>query len=215
MTAVKGPAKPRTRRAEQAERTRRRILSAAAELFLSRGYAAATIEAIAAQADVAVETVYSRFGSKAGLLNGILGPAITGTGEHPSVLDRPELAEIRTCPDQRRQLQLLARFSRAILQRTDQLHRILDTAAASDPSAAELRRADRQNRYQGQRTYIDILLANGPLRDGLTPAQAQATYAALASPDTYAFLTSDRGWTPEQYEHWLTDTLTRLLLPSA
>ena len=54
MTAVKGPAKPRTRRAEQAERTRRRILAAATELFLSRGYAAATIEAIAGQADVAV-----------------------------------------------------------------------------------------------------------------------------------------------------------------
>lgn len=213
MTAVKGPAKPRTRRAEQAERTRRRILAAASELFGSRGYAAATIEAIAAQADVAVETVYSRFGSKAGLLNAILGPAITGTGEHPSVLDRPELAEIRACPDQRRQLQLMARFSRAILQRTDQLHRILDTAASSDPNAAELRRADRENRYQSQRTYIDILLAKGPLRDGLTPEGAQTTYATLASPETYAFLTGDRGWAPEQYEHWLADSLTRLLLP--
>jgi hypothetical protein len=87
------------------------------------------------------------------------------------------------------------------------------TAASSDPSAAELRRADRENRYQGQRTYIDMLLANGPLRDGLTPADAAATYAALASPEIYAFLTSDRGWAPEQYELWLTDTLTRLLLP--
>jgi AcrR family transcriptional regulator len=213
MTAVKGPAKPRTRRAEQAERTRRRILAAATELFLSGGYAATTIEAIAAQADVAVETVYSRFGSKAGLLNAILGPAISGTGEHTSVLDRPELAEIRACPDQRRQLQLLARFSRHILQRTDQLHRILDTAASSDPDAAKLRRADREHRYQGQRAYIDMLLANGPLRDGLTPEGAQTTYATLASPETYAFLTGYRGWAPEQYEDWLTDSLTRLLLP--
>ena len=213
MTAVKGPAKPRTRRAEQAERTRRRILAAATELFLSRGYAAATIEAIAAKADVAVETVYGRFGSKAGLLNAILGPAISGTGEHTSVLDHPELAEIRACPDQRRQLQLLARFSRHILQRTDPLHRILDTAASSDPKAAELRQADRENRYQSQRTYIDMLLANGPLRDGLTPEGAQATYATLASPETYAFLTGDRGWVPQQYEVWLADSLARLLLP--
>ena len=58
-----------------------------------------------------------------------------------------------------------------------------------------------------------MLLANGPLRDGLTPEVAQTTYATLASPETYAFLTGDRGWTPEQYEHWLTDSLTRLLLP--
>lgn len=213
MIAVKGRAKPRTRRAEQAERTRRHILAAASVLFLSRGYAAATIEAIAAEADVAVETVYARFGSKVGLLTAILGPAISGTDEHTSVLDRPELAEIRACSDQRRQLQLMARFSRAILQRTDQLHRILDTAASSDPKAAELRQADRESRYQSQRTYIDVLLANGPLRDGLTPEGAQATYATLASPETYAFLTGDRGWAPEQYEHWLADSLIRLLLP--
>jgi hypothetical protein len=123
------------------------------------------------------------------------------------------MEDIRACTDQRRQLQMMARFSRSILQRSDQLHRILDTAAASDPNAAELRRADREYRHRGQRTYIDLLLASGPLRDGLTPAEAAATYATLASPDSYAYLTSDRGWTPEQFERWLCDSLTRLLLP--
>jgi hypothetical protein len=78
------------------------------------------------------------------------------------------------------------------------------------PSCA---RAHREYRYRGQRTYIDLLLASGPLRDGLTPAEAAATYATLASPDSYAYLTSDRGWTPEQFERWLCDSLTRLLLP--
>jgi hypothetical protein len=61
--------------------------------------------------------------------------------------------------------------------------------------------------------YIDILLASGPLRDGLTPTEAAATYPTLASPDSYAYLTGDRGWTPGQFERWLCDSLTRLLLP--
>jgi hypothetical protein len=122
------------------------------------------------------------------------------------------VAEIRACTDQRRQLQLLAHFSRTVLQRTDKLHRILDTAATSDATAAELRRADRDARYRGQSTYIDMLLANGPLRAGLSPADAATTYAALANPETYAFLTGDRGWTPEKFEEWLCDSLTLLLV---
>jgi TetR/AcrR family transcriptional regulator, regulator of cefoperazone and chloramphenicol sensitivity len=58
-----------------------------------------------------------------------------------------------------------------------------------------------------------MLLANGPLRDSLTPTDAADTYAAPASPESYAFLTGDRGWTPERFEEWLRDSLTRLLLP--
>jgi AcrR family transcriptional regulator len=168
--------------------------------------------AVAAGADVAVETVYSRFRSKTGLLKAILGPAIVGTDDGRALFDRPEIAEIRTCTDQRQQLRLLAHLSRTVLQRTAQIHRILQTAAASDPTAADLQKSDREHRRTGQMAYIDMLLANGALRDGLTPADAADTYAALANPDTYAFFTDQRGWTPERFETWLSDSLTRLLL---
>ncbi|HEV2060180.1 MAG TPA: hypothetical protein VGR11_12555 [Solirubrobacteraceae bacterium] len=73
--------------------------------------------------------------------------------------------------------------------------------------------AIRERRYRGQTQYIDMLLANGPLRSGLTPRDAADTYAALANPESYAFLTGERGWSPERFEHWLADSLTRLLLP--
>jgi TetR/AcrR family transcriptional regulator of autoinduction and epiphytic fitness len=212
MGSVNRPQARRTRRAERAEQTRRRILESASVLFIDRGYAATTIEAIAAHADVAVETVYSRFRSKAGVLDAILAPAITGDEETP-VLDRPELAAIRAMTDQREQLRRLAHVSRTILQRTDQIHRILHTAAAADPSAAELERRDRQHRWETQRAFIDMLLGNGSLRPGLTPAHAADTYAALANPDTYAFLTRQRNWSPEWFEEWLGDSLTRVLLP--
>lgn len=213
MVHVKSPRVPRTRRAEQAEQTRHRILEAATTLFTDPGYGATTMEAIAARADVAVETVYSRFRSKAGLLDAILGPAIVGTNDGSTLLDRPEIAEIRACTDQRQQLRLMAHFSRTILQRTAQVQRILQTAASSDPNAAELQKKDIAHRYRVQTAYVDMLLANGPLRKPLTRTDAADTYAALANPDSYAFLTNQREWTPERFEEWLGDGLTRLLLP--
>jgi AcrR family transcriptional regulator len=177
------------------------------------GYAAATIEQIAACADVAVETVYSRFRSKSNLLTAILDPAVVGTDDNIALLDLPASAEIRAAPDQLQQVRLMAHLSRTILERTAHIHRILETAASSDPGAAELQRSDRERRYRGQSAYIDMLLANGPLRNDLTRTDAADTYATLANPAAYAFLTEQRGWTPSRFEDWLCDGLTLLLLP--
>ena len=210
---VKSESETRTRRSERAEKTRRRILDAATALFDQRGYASTTIEAIAANADVAVETVYSRFGNKATLLEAILEPAIVGSNDGRDLFDRPEIAEIRRCRDQRAQVRMLAHFSRGILERTSVAHRILRSAAASDVKAAELHRRDAKRRGEGQRVYIDMLLANGPLRDGLMPDDAAATYSALSNPSTYALLVGERAWTPDHFEQWLGDSLTLLLLP--
>lgn len=211
---VKPPTAPQTRRAERVERTRRQIVEAASALFDSRGYAATTIEAIAERADVAAVTVYSRFRTKANLLDAILEPAIVGVTDGRDLFDLPEIAEIRQCTDQRAQVRMLARFSRGILQRTAVAHRILRSAAAADPTAAELQRQDARRRAGGQRAYIQMLLANGPLRDGLTADDAAATYSALSNPSTYALLTGERGWSPGKFEQWLGDNLTLLLLRS-
>jgi hypothetical protein len=47
----------------------------------------------------------------------------------------------------------------------------------------------------------------------MSAANAAAIYGALANPDTYADLTSHRGWSADHYENWLSDTLTLLMLP--
>jgi hypothetical protein len=62
---------------------------------------------------------------------------------------------------------------------------------------------------------VDLLRANGPLRDSLTPSQAADTYSALANPELYLLLTTHHGWTPGQFQTWLTDSLQLLLLPQA
>lgn len=202
----------RSRRAERAEQTRRRIVESATALFDICGYAPTTMEAIAERADVAVETVYSRFGTKAKLLDAILEPAIVGVTDGRDLFELPDIAQVRQCPDQRTQIRMLAHFSRGILERSAAAHRILRSAAASDAAAAELQRADAKRRGDGQRVYIELLLANGPLRDELTLGDAAATYSALSNPHTYALLVGERGWPADKFEEWLCDSLTLLLL---
>ena len=56
------------RRAASAAATRRRILDAAVELFVARGYDAVTLALVAEQAAVSLQTVLRKFGSKDALL---------------------------------------------------------------------------------------------------------------------------------------------------
>ena len=105
----------------------------------------------------------------------------------------------------------LAHLSRGILERT-----ALALASCETPADPRWRNSSPQivNVATGfQTAYIAMLLDNGPLREGMSAADAAATYSALANPDTYAELTSHRRWSPDHYENWLSDTLTLLLLP--
>jgi AcrR family transcriptional regulator len=63
---------PRLSRAEQNDRNRALLLSAALRVFLSRGYHAATLEQIADEAGFSKGAVYSRFDSKADMFLALL-----------------------------------------------------------------------------------------------------------------------------------------------
>ena len=202
----------RSRRSEQAAETRSRIVAAATALFAERGYSTTTLEAIARHADVSVETVYKRFGNKVALLEAISEPAIVGADDGSDIFDRTEIATIAATKDQRDQVRQLAAFSRSILERVHAVHAILVGAAAADSRAAELTRGHEERRLQGQRRYIDLLLANGPLRPGLDAEEAAATYSALASPTTFGMLVRDYGWSADRFQEWLELTLARVLL---
>ncbi|MBM0204160.1 TetR family transcriptional regulator [Micromonospora sp. STR1s_5] len=61
-----------SRRQESAEQTRQLILDAAQDLFITQGYAATTVNDIAARARVAVATVYTSVGGKPTLLRALI-----------------------------------------------------------------------------------------------------------------------------------------------
>jgi len=203
----------RTRRAEKARQTHQRIVDAATRLFLERGYALTTIEAIADAADVAVETVYARFRTKSNLMVAVKDAAVTEDGQVP-LPQRPELAAIAAEPSRWQQLRIAAALSRGMLQRISPIYAVLRDAAAADGTLREHLTAEVDRRRRFQRHLVDLVHAHGPLREGLTTEQAADTYSALANPDLYLLLTGHHGWTPGQYQAWLADTLQRLLLPA-
>ncbi|OBK30704.1 hypothetical protein A5634_15595 [Mycobacterium asiaticum] len=63
---------PRLRRVEQVERNREAVLAAAQRVFVARGYAGATLDAIADEAGFSRGVVYSQFGSKADMFFALL-----------------------------------------------------------------------------------------------------------------------------------------------
>jgi AcrR family transcriptional regulator len=199
-------------RKQQATQTRMRILDAAQERFVERGYGPTTIEAIAAAAGVAVDTVYATFGSKRGVLKALLDVRVGGDDAPVEVLERAGPQAVRRDTDQRRQLARFAADVSAIIERVRPVDDILRGAAAVDADVAALRARTQESRYASMRTFIKWVAANGPLRAGLGNEEAAAVVWTLTSPEVHRLLRSQRGWTPERYAAWLEESLTRLLL---
>src|SRR5690349_18772487 len=121
-----------TRRRAQAEQTRRDIVRAARRQFLERGFAGATLAAVAAEAGVAVETIYRAFDGKAGLFRAVVedavadGGTVGGSGAPPdSAVLRPRFEAILAETDPRRQLALYADLQPGIHARIAPLMRVL------------------------------------------------------------------------------------------
>jgi TetR/AcrR family transcriptional regulator of autoinduction and epiphytic fitness len=129
------------RRRQQAEETRRAILDSAGRLFVERGYAGTSVEAIAREAGVAVQTVYASVGGKQSVLRAINDRIDEEAGLAPAV---EEMAAAR---DPRQLLRLAVRLTRQFTERKGDFFAALLAAAASRP---RLGRGDR------------LLYASGP-----------------------------------------------------
>jgi hypothetical protein len=88
---------------------------------------------------------------------------------------------------------------------------VLTSAAGSDPAAAELLGNIRRQRDQGQGRIARVLSRARALRPGLRERDAADVIHALMSPEVYALLVGDRGWTPARYEQWLAASLLQQL----
>ena len=189
------------------------VVAAARALFLERGYAGTTIEAISDLSDVPPATVYRLFSSKLGILRGLFDVSIAGDDEAVPLTDRPHVRALVADQDPRKQLSGFASISRGIMARTEPLHRILVSAAGSDPDAATLLAELTRQRQQGQGQIAGLLARSGALRPPLRELDAADIIHALMSPEVYRLLVGDRGWPPERYEQWLSGTLIDQLLP--
>ena len=205
-----------TRRREHAAETRRRIIDAAARVFVERGYAGATIPLIASEAGVAVETVYRSAVGKAGLLREAIQAMLAGGAERAEVpvAERPGIKQVIEEADPRRQLAAYAATQPGIWSRVGPLLRVLDEAAG-DPALAELRTELAEQRLHGLLAFATLLADRGVLKPGLTVDRARDMIWALCAQANYDALVVARGWSSADYREWLTDALAAVLLAEA
>ena len=200
-------------RQARTRRTRAAVVEAARDLFLERGYAATTIEAISDLSDTPQATVYRLFSSKLGILKAVLDVSVVGDDEAVAMVDRPQVRALLSDRDPKNKLAGLAALLREVMARTAPVHRILADAARSDEDAASLLAEVARQRQQGQHRVARSLARSGALRPGLRERDAADIIHALASPEVYGLLVLDRGWSDERYEKWLKAILIDQLLP--
>src|SRR4051812_48493064 len=159
-------------RTAQVELSRTKVLTAARESFLARGYAATTIAGIAADAGVARETVYKLFGSKADLLKRLYDVTVAGDADEIPVEGRDWW---------RRMLQsdpttMISTFARANAELGARLGPMLTMiaagAAAGDADLRGLRATGEAERLVGVRAMVDALTRKTRLRHGIDHDEA-------------------------------------------
>jgi AcrR family transcriptional regulator len=206
-----------TKRADQVVATRRTIEAAAGVLFRRHGYGGTAMPAIAAEAGVAVETIYRAFGSKAGLFRAVVEAAVAGGSSRAAtpVEERPAIRAVIEESDPRRQIERYAATQPGIHRRSGPLLRALQGGAAADPELAHLWSDIETRRLEGQGRFVAMLAERGALRPDLSIEAAQDGLWTICSLAVRDMLVEARGWSDEAYQAWLTRALQSLLLPPA
>ena len=201
-------------RADQAGRTRRRILDAGLRLFVERGYAGTTIAEVAADVHhphrVARGGPDHSLGGKRGLLEGVVELAIAGQDDPPTK-ESEWWEEVADLPDAGARLEKMVEYSCTILARTRPVHVVIRGASDKEAFAAELAKRLLHERLANQTARIREYLGSD-LVPGLSVVEAGQRYCALASPELYHMLTVEFGWKPPRHRKWLTELLARELL---
>ncbi len=203
-----------TRRQAQADETRRRILEAARKLFIERGYAGTTAEAIAAEAGVSAQTIYAIFKNKKKLLVSLMNVSpTTGVEDYTPVPERPNVQAVAQERDQHRQLQMFAQVVANNLDQAAEVSQIMVEAAKIEPDFDRILQKLNKQRLEHMTIAVQQIAANGAFRENMDEVYARDTVWTLTSPEVFLLLTCERGWSKEKYAEWLADMLTRALLP--
>jgi TetR/AcrR family transcriptional regulator of autoinduction and epiphytic fitness len=197
------------RRQAQARQTRRAILDAAAKLFVEPGYAATPLTAVAAEAGVAVQTVYSVFGSKRQLLSDLVDVTLAGDDERVAMADRSFVADIRALTGLRARLTRYARHLTETHARQVQVMLALAGAATADPDAAAIWRKNLDERYRGMTMLAADLVSTGEVL--ISPERAADVLWLAQDIRNYDWLVRERGWPVERFEKWFVDGVAAVL----
>ena len=191
------------RRAAAAALTRERVLRAAKDAFETRGWAGATIPAIARAARVSHQTIEAAFGTKAALLQATVDFSIRGDVSPVPMQRREVVAEIDAAPTAAAMLDLHARLVRSVSERSAAIAWAVEHAATSDRRVARLWRTMTHNRRFGVTWAAGTLLAKADAPQYLERDYVEDVFWVALDWNTYRTLTRDRGFVADEFEAWL------------
>jgi AcrR family transcriptional regulator len=196
------------RRAKSAA-AQRRVLDAAREILLAKGYRAASIKEIAARAGVSQEMIYKAFGSKMEIVKRLYDVTIAGDDLDLPIGERDQIRAAVSAPTGREAMELYGDFVATYQARAGQLQRLL---AQVHPDVAEVQATTERERLAGITAFITALSDRKLTRPDLALSAAAETCWALTSPHVYQQLVVTRGWTNAAYQAWITTMLATNLL---
>jgi AcrR family transcriptional regulator len=202
-------------RRERAEATRLVIAAAAGSLFAERGYAATSIEEIAAAAGVGRATVFNSVGGKPELLNAAYRLAVRGPANAKTPLGQQARSRrISAEPDAHKLLAGYAGVMVEVGRRLAPLYEAVRAAAHADPEARELWQLITEERRTAAIGIVRRLVERDALLRSLDKRRASDILWVLNDPGLYQLLVTQRRWTQRRFRTWLTDSMqTQLLEP--
>ncbi len=200
----------------QAEATRLAIIEAAGRLFVERGYAATSIDAVAEAAGVGRATVFASVGGKAALLKAAYDVAVVGDDEPIPLPERPWAQHVREGETQGERIKRYAEMVTMIDGRYAPIYEAFRGAASADPEVRQLWQEIRAERRRGASNFVRLICELGSLRKSLEPDAAADIVWILNDPGLYHQLVLEQGWSPVDFCTWLAETMhTQLLGPPA
>jgi len=211
ISDVKGPSAWPVRKAK-ARATRAAVIEAAGDLFVAKGYLGTSVQAIADKAGVSRATVFNSVGGKLDLLRAAYDVATVGDDERIPLPQRPQALAVRAEPDARKTVAGYAAMVTEVSSRLAGIYEAFRCAAGVDPRVRVQWTQIQQERFGGARGFVEILTGKGPLRDGLTAAEAADLVWVLIDASLYHRLVTERSWTTGRFQTWLTTTMEAQLL---
>ena len=190
-----------SRRRAQATETRSAIVAAARDLFVEHGYARTTMDDIAADAGVSVETIYAAFKNKATLLHRAWDITVGGDDQDIVFHERPEPLAIRNEADLAKRLMLHAAFSTRTAQRIAPFQLMVQSAAGADPAAAAMLEEMGRQRLAG----MTVMAAEAAKTRQLAVSEEECRDVMWSMTDGMLWhrLVNERRWTNERFADWL------------
>jgi AcrR family transcriptional regulator len=199
----------------RAEATRLAIVAAAGRLFAERGYAATSMEEIAAAAGVGRATVFTAVGGKTELLTEAYRLAVRGPANANTPLGQQ--ARSRRISAEADAHKLLAGYAGVMVEvgrRLAPLYEAVRAAAHADPEARELWQLITEERRTAATGIVRRLAERKALLHDLDRQSASDILWVLNDPALYQLLVTQRRWTQRRFRSWLTHSMqTQLLEP--